>query len=272
MNCSTVLAPLWLLSAFASSSAATHDASSFAGVAGATLLDSGALVVTGGGPLDREEAFEYLRRAEGGYTLLNTITAANGAYRVQARFDLDAAWRSQSAHGIGLYDGKAVAIAMRVDGKAVAIDVQPAGDSGAKPLTATASCDPDCFVNLSPSATAMFVMTRHFDFTRGGEQEFRWAGQDLDRVRTLSGGRARLRFAGEQRVQDPTGREVLFRHFTFVELLPTPNGGSFRLDFDLWTDLEHRPMGFRVRTTGGSPSGILAVRKGWEALRPRLSP
>ncbi|MCU0759637.1 MAG: hypothetical protein MUF07_10660 [Steroidobacteraceae bacterium] len=250
---------------------ARAESTLYAGVRGARLLDSGALVVTGGGPFDREEVFEYLQRPDGGYTLLNNITAASGAYRVQARFDLDAAWRSLSAHGVGLYDGQPVAIAMQVRGMAVAIDVHPLSGSGAGASTTSASCDPDCFVNMSPSATAMFVMTRHYDFARGGEQEFRWVGQDLDRVRTLSGGRSRLSYHGERRLRDPAGRETPIRHFSFVELLPLPDGGTFRLDFDLWTDPGHRPMGFRIRTIGGSASGILALRKGWEWLRQALA-
>jgi hypothetical protein len=241
------------------------DPSIYAGVAGAMLFDSGAMVVTGGG-FAREENFEYVRRPDGGVTLLNVITAADGHYRVNARFDYDSGWNAVTAHGTGLYDGAPVAIAMHKAGKEVAVDVRGDGVD----LHPRAACDPDCFLNMSPSATAMFVMTRHYDFAVGGEQEFRWAGQDLDRVRTLSGGRARLTFRGAKPVVRATGQTLNMRHFTFIELLPGPDGSTVSLDFDLWTDDEHRPYGFRVRLPGGSPAGTVALRKGFEDVRAAI--
>jgi len=244
------------------------DPSSYAGIAGATLVDSGTLVVSGGGPFDRTEQFEFLRRPDGGYTLLNTMTATDGRYRAQARFDLDGDWNSQQAHGIGLYDGKAVAIAMQRRGKKIEIQVTPLERSVPDASrTTTAVCDPSCFINMSPSATAMFVMTRHYDFARGGEQEFQWAGQDLDRVRTLSGGKARLVFVGQKELAIASGERLRLRHFTFVESLPKPDGGVFNLHFDLWTDDVHRPMGFRVRSPGGAAPGVVAWRRGYEEIR-----
>lgn len=257
-----------LLFAASVSLAQAGEPSVYAGVSGAKLIDSGAIDVTGGGPFDRTEMFEYLARPDGGFVLLNTITAANGAYRVQARFDLNSAWKSESAFGVGLYDGKPVDLSMRVEGKQVKIAVRPrdaaAGGPSSDPV---ATCDPACFVNMSPSITAMFVMTRHYDFARGGEQEFQWAGQDLDRVRTLSGGKARLVFRDEKDITRAGGAAVKMRHFTFVETLPNPAGGTYSLDFDLWTDGEHRPVGFRIRFSGGNPSGVVGWRQGWEDVR-----
>lgn len=255
---------------FAAAVSPMHAAepSAYAGLSGATLIDGGAIVVTGGGPFDRTEMFEYLQRPDGGFVLLNTITAANGAYRVQARFDLDSQWRSQSAHGVGLYDGKPVDLAMRVEGKQVKIEVRPRDAAQGGPSSdPVATCDPACFVNMSPSITAMFVMTRHYDFAKGGEQEFQWAGQDLDRVRTLSGGKARLVFRDERNVPRASGESVKVRHFTFVETLPNPAGGTYSLDFDLWADVGHRPVGFRIRFSGGNPSGVVGWRQGWEDVR-----
>ncbi|MDX2221835.1 MAG: hypothetical protein SFV21_03735 [Rhodospirillaceae bacterium] len=242
----------------------------YAGVSGARLIDAGVMVVTGGGPaFDRTEAFEYLSTSAGGVVLLNTITMTDGRYRVQARFDLDADWNARSADGLGLYEGVPVVAVMRRDGREVRIAVRSLGDGGAKvSLDPTAACDPDCFINMSPSALAMFVMTRHYDLARGGPQTFRWTGQDLDRVRTLSGGTATLSFAGERVVPRATG-ETALRHFTFVESLPLPDGGRFTLNFDLWTDREHRPMGFRVRTPGAA-GGTFGFRQGFEDVRAAL--
>lgn len=237
----------------------------YSGVAGATVLDSGAMIVAGGASA-REESFEYVRRPDGGVTLLNTITAADGKYRVQARFDYDAAWESVRADGVGLYDGKTVNIAMRRLDKTVAIDVTGGGAT----MHPVAACDPSCFINMSPSATSMFVMTRHYDFKSGGEQEFRWAGQDLDRVRTLSGGLARLTYRNDLKIKRASGEELMLRHFTFVELLPAPDGSTYRLNFDLWTDDAHRPYGFRVVVPGGSARGTLAIRKGYEDVQAQI--
>jgi hypothetical protein len=264
----SVLAALVLAQA---SAARAQDPSVFAGVAGATLLDSGAIIVSGAGPFDREESFEYLKRPDGGHVLLNTITAANGAYRVRARFDLDADWRSTSANGIGLYDGKPVSIAMRREGDSVKIAVRPADPAQGGPSSdPVAVCAPDCFINMSPSITSMFVMTRHYDFARGGGQLFRWTGQDLDRVRTLSGGTAALTFKGVVVAPRAAGGTLDARHFTFIETMPNPAGGTYSLDFDLWTDTAHKPLGFRIRFSGGAPAGVVGWRRGYEDVRAAL--
>ncbi len=244
--------------------------STFAGQAGAIILDSGVFVVTGNPLFAREESFEYVRRQDGGVTLLNTITASDGRFRVRARFDLDAQWRSLRASGVGLYDGVPVEIQMRRNGEQVDITVKGEGVN----LTPTAVCDPDCFINMSPSSLAMFVMTRHYDEAKGGAQTFRWAGQDLDRVRTLSGGKADLTYQGSKVYQRQTlpgrpPRQATVRHYTFVELLPLDDGGTFALDFDLWTDADHRPLGFRVRTPGAG-TATTGFRVGWEGVRAQV--
>jgi hypothetical protein len=249
--------------------------STYAGVAGATVLDSGVMVVTGNPAFAREEAFEYVRRPDGGITLLNTISAGNGSFRVRARFDLDADWQSLSASGLGLYDGVPVASYMERAGDQVDIQVHSLNEDGGIHLSPTAVCDPDCFINMSPSSVAMFVMTRHYDLEKGGVQTFQWAGQDLDRVRTLSGGKANLIYQGEQTVKravlpDAEAETVTLRHFTFVEELPMANGGVFKLDFDLWTDLDHRPLGFQVKTPG-TGSATLGFRRGWEDVRDQVA-
>ncbi|WP_439532765.1 hypothetical protein [Polymorphobacter sp.] len=264
----TVFATLGLAAAVGAA-----DLSVYAGLSGATLLDSGSMVVAAGGPSAREEAFEYLQRPDGGHVLLNTITAADGKYRVQARFDLDKDWRSENAYGIGLYDGKPVDVVMRLAGREVKISVRPRDAAlGGLSSDPVAVCDPDCFINMSPSITSMFVMTRHYDFARGGAQTFRWTGQDLDRVRTLSGGTATLSFKGEVAATRAGGASMAVRHFTFVERMPDPKGGTYSLNFDMWTDTEHRPLGFKIVFNGGNPSGVVGWRKGYEDVRAVLIP
>lgn len=249
--------------------------STYAGVAGAKVLDSGVMVVTGNPDFAREEAFEYVQRPDGGITLLNTISAGNGSFRVRARFDLDADWQSLSASGLGLYAGVPVVSYMERVGSQVEIQVHSLNEGDGVHLTSEAVCDPDCFINMSPSSVAMFVMTRHYDLEKGGVQTFQWAGQDLDKVRTLSGGKANLVYQGEQAVKraalpEAEAETVTLRHFTFVEELPMPNGGVFKLDFDLWTDLDHWPMGFQVRTPG-TAGATLGFRKGWDDVRGQVA-
>lgn len=224
------------------------------------------MVVGNGGEFGREEVFEYLTRPGGGYVLLNTITAGSGAYRLRARFDLDADWQSESAAGIGLYKGEPVAVVMRRDGDEVKISVrsEKAGGYSSDPV---AACVPDCFINMSPSITSMFVMTRHYDFEKGGAQVFHWTGQDLDKVRTLSGGTAALIFVGDVPVTRAGGEVLALRHFQFVETLPNPAGGTYSLQFEMWTDVMHRPMGFRIKFSGEKPSFVVGWRQGFEDVR-----
>lgn len=255
---------LWAAMSWAAPGPENHPV--HAGVSDVSLIDSGVMVVSGDPRYARTEIFEYLRRDDGGWVLVNTITAADGRYRVTARFDFDREWNAQSAKGRGLYDDAPVDITLRVAGKEARIQVNGPGVD----LEPVATCDPNCFLNMSPSALAMFVMTRHYDRDRKEPQTFRWAGQDLDRKRTLSGGTATLSYAGRRSLEH-AGAPLKVDHYTFVERLPTPTGGTFALDFDLWTDSDQWPLGFRVRTPGGDPSGTVGFRQGYEALLPALT-
>ena len=232
--------------------------STYAGLAGATVLQAGVMDVESGSGFARTETFEYLQRPDGGVTLLNTMTSDDGRYRVRARFDLTEEWESTEAWGRGIYDGSPVNSHMKRNGTQVDITVS----GPATNLTNTAACDPDCFINMSPSVTAMFVMTRHHSLEVGAVQQFRWAGQDLDRVRTLDGGKADLKYEGEVRA---AGKTV--RYFTFIERLPLPNGTMFDLPFEMWTDQNHWPLGFRV---GSGDQATVGFRQGWEDVKAQL--
>ncbi|MFK7954795.1 MAG: hypothetical protein AB8B96_01775 [Lysobacterales bacterium] len=261
------LGQFWILIAALFTGGIHAQTTTYAGISGATLLDAGVMVVDDTGRFARTESFEYLRRSDGGMTLLNTIHAKDGRYRVRGRFDYDAGWNAVSAAGIGLYDDQIVNITLHRRDDIAAIRV----DSGEQTLAHTAVCKPDCLLNMSPSALAMFTMTRHYDQSRGGEQLFRWAGQDLDRVRTLSGGTATLSYLGQESIEWGNSRSIAIRHYTFVETFPTEDGGTFSLNFDLWTDNSERPMGFRVLSPGGAPGGIVGFRQGFEDVRNTLT-
>ena len=232
--------------------------STYAGLSGATVLDAGVMQVTSGSGFARTETFEYLQRPDGGVTLLNTMTSDDGRFRVRARFDHTADWQSIEAWGKGLYDGAAVDSHMERNGTQVDITVTGAETD----ITNTAVCEPDCFINMSPSATAMFLMTRHHSMEVGKVEQFRWAGQDLDRVRTLDGGKADLKYEGEVTAAGKT-----IRYFTFIERLPLPNGTMFDLPFQMWTDMDHWPLGFKV---GSGERATVGFRKGWEDVRAQL--
>jgi len=242
----------------------------YAGIAGGKLMDSGTLVVAGAGNFDRAEVFEYVQRPDGGHVLMNSITAKSGVDRVQGRLDYDADWNSESAAGLGLYAGTPVDIALKREGKQVRIKVRPVEAGAVSGTEAVAVCDPDCFIDLSPSITPMFVMTRHYDFAKGGAQVFRWSGQQLNLAQTLSGGTAAIAFAGEVAVSRPGGVVLKVRHFTFVETMPTPAGGTFSVSFDLWTDLAHRPIGFRTKLGGAKPYYVVGWRESFEDVRSGL--
>jgi hypothetical protein len=57
-----------------------------------------------------------------------------------------------------------------------------------------------------------------------------------------------------------------------IERIPTPDGGVFVMEFDLWTDDADRPMGYRINSTGGKPStsGVFGFRQGYEDVRDQL--
>ena len=133
-------------------------------------------------------------------------------------------------------------------------------------------CDPTCLIDMAPSVNPMFVMTRQYDLARGGEQEFIWAGQDLVRAQHLTDDHVRIVLKDEPTVSRAGGAALKLRHFFFVERIPQPDGKMFVLDFDLWTDLDHRPMAFRVHPPGSTAIGTVGLRKGFEDLEAQILP
>jgi hypothetical protein len=243
------------------------DPSLYTGVSGAKVIDSGVFVVADGAGA-REETFEYVQRPDGGFTLLNSITAANGSYRVNGRFDYDAQWNATGAHGNGLYAGVPVTISLAPHAGKVAITVAGKGTR----IRSVAACAPSCLIDMAPSINPMFVMTRHYDFAAGGEQEFLWAAQDLNKPNSTADDHVQIVFEGEVTVTWPSGKPIKLRHFNFLENIPQPNGQMFRLTFDLWTDREQQPIAFRVRLPGSTAVGTVGMRKGFEDLRKQVLP
>jgi hypothetical protein len=249
--------------------AAAESGVTLSGVKGVKLLDAGSFVVSGLPPFAREETFEFLQRPDGGVTLLSATTMADGAARVQARYDYDAAWKPVSAVGQGIYGDETVRVDMQASPGAIAIRV-----GGAKTAIArTIPCPEGCFMDMAPSGSPMFIMTRHYDRAKGGEQSFQWAAQDLQQPLTSPDNqRAALRLRGDRPVKRADGSTLMIRDYAMVERIPLAGGKVFVMEFDLWTDDADRPMGYRINRTGGKPStaGIVAIRKGYEDVRAQV--
>lgn len=239
------------------------------GLKGVRLLDAGSFVVSGGPSTAREETFEFLQRSNGSFTLLSATTMADGSVRVQARYDYDANWRGVAAVGQGIYGDEPVRVDMQTVPTGVAIRVR--GERTM--MDKTIVCPEGCFMDMAPSGSPMFVMTRQYDRGKGGVQSFQWAAQDLPRPFTSPNNqRADLKLRGEVPVRRLDGSTVLIRDYEMIERIPTPDGGLFVMEFDLWTDAAERPMGYRINSVGGRPPAvpILGFRRGYEDVREQL--
>ena len=218
---------------------------------GDRIEDSGVIAVASG-RFARTEAFEVVRHADGGRTLTSIITGADGSYRVEGRWSYDADEHAISADGKASYSGAPATINIVATPPTASIAVS----AGAVERKIPAPCDPDCLIDMAPSALPMFTMTRRYDQAQGGAQSFRWIGQGLVFDQVLLEGIAEIRLLDRQTVGD-----VDVSHFIFVETLTDAKTGDVTsFAFNLWVDADHRPLAF------GMTSGTLGVREGYEAV------
>jgi len=248
---------------------AAQEGLTLAGVKGVRLLDAGIFAVSGSPSTAREETFEFLQRPDGGVTLLSATTMTDGSVRVQSRYDYDASWKAVAAVGQGLYGDEPVRVDLQAAPGVVKIAVRGARTA----IDKTLPCPEGCFMDMAPSGSPMFVMTRHYDRAKGGMQSFQWAAQDLPRpVTSPDNQRAALRLRGELPVKRADGTTLTIRDYEMVERIPMPNGGVFVMEFDLWTDDAERPMGYRINSIAGKPpaSPIVGFRRGYEDVRTQV--
>lgn len=223
---------------------------------GEAIEDSGVINVSGG-RFGRREAFEIVRRTDGGRTITSVITGENDAYRVEGRWTYDAEDHATGAVGAASYDGEPASIRITAEPPLATISVS----SGSVDRSLPAPCDPDCLVDMAPSVLPMFTMTRVMTAAGLDRQTFRWIGQGLISDQVLLEGVAELKLLGRGQVGD-----VSVLQYRFVEKLTDAETGQQRsFAFNLWADTEQRPLAF------GMASGTLGVREGFEAV-PRELP
>jgi hypothetical protein len=238
------------------------------GVRGVKLIDAGRFSVSGSPTAARDETFEFLQRPDGGYTLLSATTMRDGQYRVQARYDYDAKWNAVAAAGEGIYGDEPVRVEMSTVAGGVAIRVRGEKTS----IDRTIPCPKGCFMDMAPSGSPMFVMMRHYDRARRGEQSFQWAAQDLPKPQTSPDNQqASIDLRREIAVARPDGSRLMVREYRQIERIPTP-AGLFVMEFDLWTDDADRPIAYRINTVQGKPPAvpIVAIRDGYEDVRAQV--
>ena len=159
------------------------------------------------------------------------------------------------------YDGETVKLSIRRDGAMAELAVD-----GAAPARHRAWCADDCLLDLSPSALAMFTMTRRYDQSRGGPQVFRWVGRSLIVDQVLLDGTAEITRLKEIMFNSAAGA-VKVRQYRFVETLKDEASGQIaQVAFNLYTDETNRPLAF---ATAGSTIG---QRMGYEGIIEALPP
>lgn len=224
---------------------------------GDQIEDAGVLRVMSG-RFARSEAFEVVRRADGGRIVTSVITAGDGSYRVEGRWEYDSAEQAVRADGKGTYLGIPATVEISATPPMAKVTVQ----SGDVTRTLPANCDPDCLLDMAPSAVAMFSMTRQHKMPVGDVQTYRWRGQGLITDQVLLEGHADMRLLGTETV---AGTNVSQYHF--VEHLTDAQSGEQRsFAFNLWVDDDHRPLAF------GMTSGTLGVRDGYESVPVNMPP
>lgn len=232
-------------------------ASLFALNAGDRIEDAGVFTVSSNFSA-RTEAFEVVRRADGGRTITSVTIGAGASYRAEGRWDYDANERATSAVAKTSYNGVPTNIEIIATPPAATITVS----AGGVRRTVPAPCDPECMIDFSPSALPMFTMTRRYDRDAGGAQSFNWIGQGLTADQTLREGVLEIRLLGTKTIGDTSVSQ-----FYYVEKLTDDETGAVGgFAFNLWAAADHRPLAF------GLVSGTLGTRDGFEFVPLEMPP
>jgi len=223
---------------------------------GFSLVDRGTMVMRGGA-LGRSEQFETWLGPAGESWMRSIVIADDGSYRVEGEWRSDAAGALRTARGRG---------AIGADSLAVQLEARPGAaftvvERGTRaPERIEGKCAPECFIDLSPSAVAMFAMTRDARVRVGEAREFRWIGHALTADSVLVDGVARFLRLGEEAVRRADGSTLTVRHDVFQETVGDLRSGfTAKVFFNLWTDVDGRPLKF-------ASSRVIGLRAGYEDL------
>ncbi|NKB44097.1 MAG: hypothetical protein GKS03_07420 [Alphaproteobacteria bacterium] len=230
--------------------------------AGDRVEDAGVFTVAIG-PSARTEAFEVVRRADGGRIVTSITTrSAEGASRVpgEGRWTYDANEHPVKAEGKTRYNGTSTDIEIIAALPIASITVR----SGAVKRTIPAPCDPDCLIDFSPSALPMFTMTRLYDYDRGGIQSFTMVGQGLFSDSPLLGSRLQIEALGRQTIKAPEGADLEVSQFVVAPSLAARPVRGFA--FNLWVDEAHRPLAFDM------PGETRGIRSGFDFVVTEMPP
>jgi hypothetical protein len=236
-----------------------------------SLVDEGVFVVSGRPGTARAEEFSIYKRPDGGYTLLNSITADDDSYVASGTWNFDAQWRAISANGQSDVNGLKRKIEVKrensPEGPIVRIKRQtvPKDGDNIRIEEFTALCDMDCLIDMAPAALPMAVMPRRYDMAKGGEQMFKWVGVSFTDDRILTDGGAALWL---NRMQEAGGQQI--SHWRFREDLPGANGQRMEMNMHLWTDAKVTLRKFGVGRTE-KPTTI-GIRETDERLSAQMSP
>jgi hypothetical protein len=220
------------------------------------LVDRGTMQL-GGGAMARRESFDTWRGPAGERWQRSVVTAADGSYRVEGEWRSDARDTRHQVSGRGAIAGEPLAVQFDVQPGRAHLEIR----RGTRPVEVLEGvCTPSCFVDLAPSATATFAMARAKGLRRGEVREFRWVGHALQADSVLLDGVARYVRLEELDVPRPDGSRLRVRHDAFEETVTDLRSGrSGKAFFNLWTDVEGRPLKFAAARTVG-------LRVGYEDL------
>ncbi len=231
---------------------------------GDQIMDQGTMVVTREGAIVRRDVFEIIRRSDGGRTIASVITAEDGSYQVEGRWDYDAAEQATSARGLGRHGEQDLTVDIAATSPTATMAVTFA--SGEERVY-EGECPPGCFIDMGPGTLPQFTLTRRYDFDQGGVQDSRWIAFVLNEDMRSFDVVVRIAHAGDFDVTRADGSSLKIRHFVFDEEGSLDGSGEgYELRSHLWVDDDHRPIKYKAgeRTVG--------LRAGFEDIGDQLAP
>jgi len=225
------------------------------------VIDSGVMLVSRGDHLISREAFQVVRRSDGGRTIVSTVRAADESFSTQARWDYDAGEQAQSAIGWGRHGERFFRVVLATGEPAATMTVTY--KSGQQDVHRGA-CPDHCLMDMMPGGLPQFTMTRRYDYDQGGVQGFRWMAFMLHQDMRSFDVEIDFLHAGDFKTRRADGTEILIRHYVFDEKGTLDGvGEQYGLHSNLWVDEQHRPIKFLA-------GGTVGLRAGYEDVEAQL--